>query len=465
MHLHVPPLRLYGLASFNSSEFPYCFPEVGRYSLHMRFFPVIGLLLLGLTSHAASLRMEGERAWLKADGAPLSKILQLFEQRGVDVLIDPSLELGRIDGEWDNTKVERLIDQLVTPNSYTIQWQKLSSPLGELYQVSSIRVFGENASAVRPFSDAARLLDIVEGTNGVKYVRGEIMVGFKEGAMISDLNALLKKLNGTVVEVIDPPGIYRIKLNEEMTVEQAMKIANAHDGVDGTEPNLAFPSLGNPTVPISGTHAGMNLGLAPGETAIAVFDSGLDPKYKDMDFIRGTYDALNPGEEITDPTGHGTLVSLIASGAITPLGEEAGDTGAPILAVKVFDENGMTSSDVLMGAVNYAVNSGIDVINLSFGTYDEVGFLEDAVQYAASQGVTVFVASGNDGLDTAVNPAASPVTISVGATDEFGNVADYSNTKADAFKSGTVEYDGSLHYGTSFANPYAAYRYATAPTD
>lgn len=431
----------------------------------MRIFPIIGLLLMVLTTQAASLRIEGDRAWLQAEGAPLSKILQLFEQRGAKVLIDPSLELGRIEGDWENTKVERLIDQLVTPNSYSIQWKKVNGPLGELYQVSSIRVFGDNASAVRSISDAARVLDIMEGTTGVHYVRGEIMVGFKDGASITDLNALLKKLNGTVIEVIDPPGIYRIKLNEGTTVEQAMKIANAHDGVDGTEPNLAFPNLGNPNVPISGTHAGMNLGLAPGERAIAVFDSGLDPKYKDMDFIRGTYDALNPGGEITDPTGHGTLVSLIASGAITPLGEVAGDTGAPVLAVKVFDENGMTSSDVLMGAVNYAINSGIDVINLSFGTYDEVGFLEDAVQYAASQGVTVFVASGNDGLDIAVNPAASPVTISVGATDEFGNVADYSNTKADAFESGTVEYDGKRHYGTSFANPYAAYRYATTPRE
>ena len=147
------------------------------------------------------------------------------------------------------------------------------------------------------------------------------------------------------------------------------------------------------------------------------------------------------------------------------MGEIAGDTATPVLAVKVFDENGMTSSDVLMGAVNFAINSGVDVINLSFGTYEDVGFLEGAVQYAASQGITIFVASGNDGLDVAVNPAASPATVAIGATDEYGNVAEYSNTKADAFESGTVEYDGKRHYGTSFANPYAAYRYAVSPKD
>ncbi|MDF7826904.1 S8 family serine peptidase [Pontiellaceae bacterium B12227] len=429
----------------------------------MKLFPTIGILLLGFSAQAASLRIEGERVWLKSEGTPLSKILSLFEQRGADVLIDPSLELGRIDGEWEDTTVERLINQLVAPNSYSIQWKQVSSPLGDLYQVSTIRVFGESASAARPMTPKGRILDVVKGTNGVNYVRGEIMIGFEEGSSIDDLNALLKKLNGTVIEVINPPGLYRIRLNDDMTVEEAMRIAHAQPGVDGAEPNLAFPNMGNPNVPISGTHAGMNLGLQPGERAIAVFDSGLDPQYAGMDFIRGTYDALNPGAEISDPTGHGTLVSLIASGAITPEGEVAGDTGAPVLAVRVFDDEGMTSSDVLMNAVNYAINSDIDVINMSFGTYDEVGFLEQAVQYAASKGVAVFVASGNDGLDTAVNPAASSATISVGAYDQFGNVADYSNTQADLFHSGTVRYDGKLHFGTSFSNPFAAYRYATNP--
>jgi hypothetical protein len=443
----------------------HCFPWVARYAVTMKLYPILGMLLLTLSVHGASLRIEGERAWLNAEGTPLSKVLQLFEQRGANVLIDPSLELGRVEGEWENTTVERLINQLVAPNSYSIQWKKVNSPLGELYQVSTIRVFGDSASAVRPMTSKSRVLDVVEGTNGVQYVRGEIMVGFKEGSTISDLNALLKKLNGTVIEVIDPPGLYRIKLNDDISVEEAMKIAGDHPSVDGAEPNLAFPHPGNPNVPISGTHAGMNLGLAPGETAIAVFDSGLDPKYKDMDFIRGTYDALNPGAETSDPSGHGTLVSLIASGAITPLGEAVGDTGAPVLAVRVFDENGMTSSDVLMGAVNYAINSGIGVINLSFGTYENVGFLEDAVQYAASKGVAIFVASGNDGLDKAVNPAASSATVSIGATDEFGAIAGYSNTEADAFVSGTVMYDAKRHYGTSFANPYAAYRYATQPSE
>jgi hypothetical protein len=429
----------------------------------MRIFLIIGLVFWSVFSHAASLRIEGDRAWLKAEGTPLVQVLQLFEERGVEVLVDPSMDLGRVEGEWENAKVERLISQLVSPNSYSVEWKLIKGPLGEFYQVSVIRVYSESAaSATSMTSKKARVLDVVEGRDGQKYVRGEIMVGFREGSTTKDLNTLLKELNGTVIEVIDPPGLYRIKLNEGMSVEKALEMAENHEGVEGAEPNLAFSGEANPAVSLSGSSTGMNLNLKQGETAVAVFDSGLDPNYANLPYIRGSYNALDPAANMDDPSGHGTLVSLIASGAITPIGAEASETGVPVLAVKVFDENGMTSSDTIMRAIDYALNSDISVINLSFGTYEDVGFIENAVEYAASQGVKIFVAAGNDGLDIASNPAASPATVSVGATDG-GAVADYSNTAADVFYPGSAILDGKTHKGTSFSSPWAAYLYATLP--
>ncbi len=432
----------------------------------MRFKTAILFLLLPLMATGASLRMEGDRVWLNGEGASLPKVLALFEQCGVEVLIDPSLDLARVPGSWENAKVDRVISQLASPHSYLLEWTLVDGPLGKFYKVSSIRIFSDgHESSVQRLGKGERVLDVVEGPNGIKYVRGEIMVGFAEGSTTDDLKALLDKLGGTVIEVIDPPGIYRIKLREGLSVEDAMAIASAQDKVKAAEPNRAFSGDGNPAVPISGTRSGMNLNLVPGETAIAVFDSGLDPKYADLPYIRGIYNAVDPAADMTDPSGHGTLVALIASGAITPLGANPAEIGAPVLAVRVFDENGMTSSDILMRAVDYAIGSKIDIINLSFGTYEDLGFLEYAVQYAAEQGITIFVAAGNDGLNVAVNPAASPATISVGATDENGNVAGYSNTKADDFLPGSVLYDGEIHRGTSFASPLDSYLHATQKTD
>ena len=128
-----------------------------------RFLPII-LLLHPLLVSAATLRLEGDRAWLEAEGTPLPKVLQLFEQRGVEVLIDPSLQLSRISGEWENTKVDRLIGQLVSPNSYLLEWRKIDSPLGELYQIASIRIYSDgNPSAAQPLAKKRKVLDIVEG--------------------------------------------------------------------------------------------------------------------------------------------------------------------------------------------------------------------------------------------------------------------------------------------------------------
>ncbi len=435
-----------------------------RYLLSMRLFISMGILLLPLVASSSTLRLEGDRAWLVADEAPLSKVLELFAQRGVEVLIDPTLQLNRISGEWENTKVDRLIGQLVQPHNYLLEWKKTTGPLGDLYQISAIRIFSDgNAAAARPLSDKGRVLDVVEGANGTHYLRAELMVGFKEGSTIDDLTALLAKIGGTVIEVIDPPGIYRIKLNEGMPVEKAVEIARAHAWVEGAEPNLAFPNMGIQASPTTASGGGINLHLQPGETAVAVFDSGLDPKYADLAFIRGAYNAIDPAAEMSDPTGHGTLVALVASGAITPLGATESTQGVPVLAVRVFDENGFTSADTIMRAIDYALNSDVEIINLSFGTYDEIGFIDDALNYAAQQGVAIVVAAGNDDVEISMNPAASPFTLSIGAKNQDGSIADYSNTgdTITGYEYGSVVFEGKKYDGTSFASPYWTYNLAT----
>jgi len=420
-------------------------------------------MLLSLLTQAATLRIEGERAWLQADGTALSKVLQLFEQRGVEVLIDPSLELGRISGDWENTKVERLVAQLASPHSYLVEWNRVDTPLGQLDRITAIRIFSNgDAAAAKPLSAKSKVLDVVEGADGVKYIRGEIMVGFKDGTTIKDLNALLRKLNGTIIEVIDPPGIYRIKLNEGLSVEDAMAIANAHEGVESSEPNLAYPRLDSSRVALDGGVAGMNLNLQPGETAVAVFDSGLDPQYADLSIIRGTYDAVDPTAEISDPLGHGTLTSLIAAGVITPEGAQAAETGVPVLAIKTFDENGMTSSDTIMRALEFAAKSGVEIINMSWGSDVDSQFMETAMNFAAQNGMTLFAAAGNEPTGIPIFPAGYDAVIAVGGLNGDGSQWENSNYGefVDLYAPAKARFGGKSYAGTSIASPYIAGRTA-----
>ncbi len=422
-------------------------------------------MLLPILSSAATLRIEGERAWLKADGAALSKVLQLFEQRGVEVLIDPSLEMGRVTGEWEETKVERLVAQLASPHSYLVEWDRIETPLGKLDRIAAIRIFsGGNAAAAKRLSSKSKVLDVVEGEGGIKYIRGEIMVGFEDGTSLNDLNALLRKLDGTIIEVIDPPGIYRIKLNEGLSVEEAMAIANAHNGVESSEPNLAYPRLDSSPVAFDGSGAGMNLNLLPGETAVAVFDSGLDPKYADLSVIRGTYDAVDPTAEISDPMGHGTLTALVAAGVITPEGAEAMETGVPVLAIKTFDENGMTSSDTIMRALQFAANSGVEIVNMSWGSDVDSDFMEAAMNFAAQNGMTLFAAAGNEPTGEPIYPAGYSSVIAVGGLNGDGSQWENSNfgSFVDVFGPAKASFDGKSYAGTSIASPYTAGRAARA---
>jgi len=428
----------------------------------------IAVLLSPLILSAASLRIEGERAWLKVDDVPLLEVLQLFEQRGVEVFIDPSIQLRRVSGEWKDVEVGWLIAQLVSPYSHMLEWKMEQSHLGDLFQISSIRIFPEGKSSVaRPLSSPGKVLDVVEGENGVKYIRGEIIVGFNQGSSIDDLKALLRRLNGTVIEVIDPPGLYRIKLNDDMSVEEAISIAQAHDGVKATEPNLAFPTIDSDILSLTEAGEGINLNLLPGETAIAVLDSGLDPAYVDYPFIRGTYDALDPTAEISDPTGHGTLTSLIAAGVITPLGANAAETGVPVLAIRTFDKNGMTSSDTIMRALKYAANSGVKIISMSWGSKIASHFLETAMKFATQNGMTLYAAAGNEPTSEPVYPAGYDSVIAVGGLNPDGSRWKDSNYGdfVEHYEPALANFNDRSYAGTSIASPYAAFKAAQGTSE
>jgi thermitase len=442
----------------------HCFSSEGRYLLIMKLLIYSCIFLIPVFVSAATLRLEEDRAWLSAEGAPLSKVLQLFEQRGVEVLIDPSLKLNRISGDWENTKLDRLITQLVTPNSYLLEWKKMDGPLGELYRISSIKIFSNgNLSAAKPLSSGNKVLDVVKGTNGVDYIRGEIMIGFDGESDIDDLNALLKKLGGTVIEVIDPPGIYRIKLGDAVSVEQALAIAAEHKGVEAAEANLAFPRIGSDLASVPGAGPAINLHLKPGEKAVAVLDSGLDPQYADLSFIRGTYNALNPNEAMSDPTGHGTLTSMVASGAITPLGAEPAETGVPVMAIRTFDENGMTSSDTIMRALQSAANSGISIVNMSWGSEVDSQFMETAMDFAAQNGMVLYAAAGNEPTGTPIYPAGYESVIAVGGLNADGSQWDSSNYGdfVKMYEPAKAVFNGQSYAGTSISSPFAAFKAAS----
>ena len=424
-------------------------------------FLFVVFFFLPLLLSAASLQIEGERAWLKASEEPLSEILLLFEQHGVEVSIDPSIKLDLISGDWTNVDIGWLTRKLAGRHSYILKWKQSKNHLGDQFQLSSIQLFPKgHPPTAQSLSSQEKVLDVIEGENGINYIRGEILVGFNKNSSREELQSLLNKLNGTVIEIIDPPGLYRIKINNNISVEAAMRIAQQHDGVTATEPNLAFSKITSNALPLPHPDESVNLNLLPSESIIAVLDSGLDPDYTEHPFIRGTYNAVDPTAEISDPTGHGTLTSLIAAGAITPVGAKATQSGVPVLSIRTFDKNGITSSDTILRALEFASNSGASIVSMSWGTEVSSHFLETAMNFSTQNGMTLYAAAGNEPTGTPVYPAGYGSVIAVGGLNPDGSKWEKSNYGdfVDSYEPAMANFNNISYAGTSIASPYAAFK-------
>lgn len=170
------------------------------------------------------------------------------------------------------------------------------------------------------------------------------------------------------------------------------------------------------------------------EVKIAIIDTGIDysnPAFNGRIFKPTTFnlphdfygfDLVNQNFAPDDKDGHGTHVA----GIIVSLFPEA-----KILPIK-FYENRNTENMSL--AIKLAVQSGVDIINISGGGEGMIYGEMEAIKQAQSKGIIVIAAAGNDKINLAVDkdkfyPASyqEDNIISVMAHDSSGAKASFSN--------------------------------------
>lgn len=177
---------------------------------------------------------------------------------------------------------------------------------------------------------------------------------------------------------------------------------------------------------------------------------------------------------------HGTHVAGLAAAEANNSEGFAGVIGfnAQIMALNVFGSSPTTNATLVSNAIQYAIDHGADVINLSLGGSGISPTYESALQSAVDAGVTVLIAAGNSSLNldnTWVSPgnygAGIDGVINVGSMDAYSKVissfSNYSPTYveiiapgSDSNRSGlgsTTLNDGyTFKSGTSMASPVAA---------
>jgi subtilisin family serine protease len=185
---------------------------------------------------------------------------------------------------------------------------------------------------------------------------------------------------------------------------------------------------------------------------VAVIDSGIDlnhpdgPKYiwKNEKEIAGNgidddqngfvddingWNFLDNNNDLTDLQGHGTFVSgIIAARTNNGTGIAGINPGAVIMPIKVADSEGHTNSLHIFRAIQYAVDNGAKVINVSLGARGISELERSALNYADQMGVFVAVASGNVGENISGHgPASSKGAFAVGSLDFEGTKSTISN--------------------------------------
>ena len=197
---------------------------------------------------------------------------------------------------------------------------------------------------------------------------------------------------------------------------------------------------------------------------IAVVDSGVDGSHPDLaGAVDRGYDFVDGDVDAGDVNGHGTAVAGIAAArANNGLGGAGVCWQCRILPLRVLGPEGFALKTTMATAIDYAVDHGAAVVNVSLYGEDENALLEDAIHRARAAGVLVVAAVGNEGWAIAEYPAAYPDVISVGATEGV-RLARYSN-RGDWVKFAvpscipTTQLGGGFGPGcaTSGASPFVA---------
>ncbi|MCR4404239.1 MAG: S8 family peptidase [Candidatus Acetothermia bacterium] len=158
-------------------------------------------------------------------------------------------------------------------------------------------------------------------------------------------------------------------------------------------------------------------GYAGAGVRVALLDSGIDPEHPDLrgSYIGG-YDFVNGDSEPWDDNGHGTEVAGILAARENGTGVVGVAPQAELLVVKILGQDARGAiSDVIRG-LEWAVQRGAEVVNLSLGTPEDSPALREAVRAAWEAGLVLVAAAGNES-GSVLYPAAYPEVLAVSGID------------------------------------------------
>jgi subtilisin family serine protease len=172
---------------------------------------------------------------------------------------------------------------------------------------------------------------------------------------------------------------------------------------------------------------------------VGIFDSGIDVDHPDLT-VAGGIDLVGDGNGLDDCNGHGTHVAGIVAARDGSRHTVGVAPSAALYSMRFADcaWAGATLEKMIQ-AIEWAIDNGMDVVNMSFGFGVEgvsvpispSDAAEAAFNEAYARGVVLVAASGNSSTPWVGYPAAYESVIAVGATDDADLIASFSQTGED----------------------------------
>lgn len=304
-----------------------------------------------------------------------------------------------------------------------------------LMGVGAIFIVALSATAVTPPAISIPIAPDVSS-----YVPGEILVRFRSPALETKA-VTLQRLGAVANADLGSTGFTRVKLDAGDDVAQALARYRNDPEVESAQPNYRYVpqqlpndarfgeqwALRNtgqtvwqgPSFPNNPGTAGSDLGLEPAwdlvtdcsSTVVAVIDTGINYTHVDLagnmwdgsarGYPRHGYDFVQDDNDPmpVDGDAHGTHVAgIIAAVGNNGIGTAGVCWRARVMALRAMDASGGQTSTIIQ-AMDFAVQNGARIINLSLGGDGRDNALFAEIERARRQGVVVVAAGGNGGRD------------------------------------------------------------------
>ncbi len=280
---------------------------------------------------------------------------------------------------------------------------------------------------------------------GAPYVAGELLVAYEPGTSEEAEETVVRQSGARTLEdlrgevrLVSFPATRRqaSEAVRERALARALEYLGHKAGVEAVDYNYLRepyfipndPMLGNQWGLISTRFRGAWSDANGGTAKVAIVDSGVNSKHPDIGRIIAQRDFVEGDSVADDDNGHGTHVTGIA-GALTDNGKgvAGGCFECELLIAKVMGPIGFTTDSRIVEGINWSVNQGAEVVNLSLGGSGDSSVLRTAVNRAYSQGAVMVAAAGNEGTNVPQYPAAYSKVIAVSATTTDGRLARFSN--------------------------------------